>query len=185
MELFFADPARRRDVRGLQAGLETRKKRKGSVALHRDLIRLRKTTRFFRRKRPTKIHGTVLAAEAFALRYVGLHGEDRLVVVNLGRDLFWTTAAYPLLAPPHGSQWKLLFSTGNPKYGGAGSGRQSTAANGTCPATRHWCCDRSRRCSEPHEALTGWPDGGDRRVAQRGLTLTICGLVSADITMTY
>jgi len=47
--------------------------------------------------------------------------EDRLLVVNLGRDLYLRPAPEPLLAPPEGGEWKLIFSSESPCFGGSGT----------------------------------------------------------------
>jgi maltooligosyltrehalose trehalohydrolase len=54
------------------------------------------------------------------LRYIAEEGQDRLLIVNLGIDLSLTCIAEPLLAPPVGRDWRLLWSSENPKYGGSG-----------------------------------------------------------------
>ena len=46
---------------------------------------------------------------------------DRLLCLNLGRDLPLTAAAEPLLAPPEGAHWRLLWSSEAIRYGGAGT----------------------------------------------------------------
>ncbi len=55
-------------------------------ALYRDLLRLRRDDPAFRQQDGRRIHGTVLAERAFALRFLCDEG-DRLVVVNLGPTL--------------------------------------------------------------------------------------------------
>ena len=57
-----------------------------AFALHRDLLRLRRDDPVFSAQRPGGLDGAVLAPEAFVLRYFGEHGDDRLLVVNLGPD---------------------------------------------------------------------------------------------------
>ena len=47
--------------------------------------------------------------------------DDRLLVVNLGRDLPLTPAPEPLLAPPAGRRWQLQWSSEDPRYGGSGT----------------------------------------------------------------
>jgi maltooligosyltrehalose trehalohydrolase len=90
------------------------------LALHRDLIRLRRTDPVFSAQRADWMHGAVLGPEAFALRYFGgVHG-DRLVVVNLGRDLDLTPVPEPLLAPPSNQDWGVLWSSESATYGAAG-----------------------------------------------------------------
>ncbi|MGE5456802.1 MAG: malto-oligosyltrehalose trehalohydrolase, partial [Methanococcaceae archaeon] len=46
---------------------------------------------------------------------------DRLLLVNFGIDLSLSPAPEPLLAPPEGMQWKLIFSTEDVRYGGCGT----------------------------------------------------------------
>jgi maltooligosyltrehalose trehalohydrolase len=92
-----------------------------ALALHRDLLRLRREQAVFRVQRPGRVDGAVLGAEAFVLRFFGEHGDDRLLVVNLGPDLYFEPVAEPLLAPPAGTIWHLLWSSEDPAYGGAGT----------------------------------------------------------------
>ena len=42
--------------------------------------------------------------------------------MNLGRDLRLNEAPEPLLAPPRGRAWHLVFSTEDARYGGSGIG---------------------------------------------------------------
>jgi maltooligosyltrehalose trehalohydrolase len=90
-------------------------------ALHRDLLRLRREEPVFRAQRPGGVDGAVLGPEAFVLRFFAEDGADRLLVVNLGRDLHLDPAPEPLLAPPEGERWETLWSSEHPRYGGAGT----------------------------------------------------------------
>ncbi|MFL5212360.1 MAG: DUF3459 domain-containing protein, partial [Microvirga sp.] len=92
-----------------------------AVALHRDLLRLRREDPTFARRRPGGLDGAVLGPEAFALRYFGEGGDDRLILVNLGRDLERRSIPDPLVAPPEGRIWTLLWSSEHPRYGGGGT----------------------------------------------------------------
>ena len=65
--------------------------------------------------------GAVLGAEAFVLRFFGDDGDDRLLLVNLGLDLLLTAAPEPLLAPVEDAEWKLIWSSEDPRYGGFGT----------------------------------------------------------------
>ncbi len=49
------------------------------------------------------IDGAVLSPDAFVIRYFGMDCDDRLLIVNFGRDLKLNPAPEPLLAPPEGS----------------------------------------------------------------------------------
>jgi maltooligosyltrehalose trehalohydrolase len=89
-------------------------------ALHRDLLRLRRNDPIFSTPRLGGIDGAVIGPQAFALRYFGEEDDDRLMVINFGIDLSLAPAPEPLLAPPEGMTWKVLWSSENPRYGGGG-----------------------------------------------------------------
>jgi maltooligosyltrehalose trehalohydrolase len=89
--------------------------------LHRDLLKLRREEPAFRAQKPHSVDGAVLSGEAFVLRFFGDAGDHRLLIVNLGFDLHFDPAPEPLLAPPADSEWTTLWSSENPKYGGAGT----------------------------------------------------------------
>jgi maltooligosyltrehalose trehalohydrolase len=92
------------------------------LALHRDLFRLRREDPVFAAQRADRIGGAVVGPEALLLRYFGEGAAgDRLLLVNLGHDLAWHPAAEPLLAPPAGCQWQILWSSEDPRYGGLGT----------------------------------------------------------------
>jgi maltooligosyltrehalose trehalohydrolase len=98
-------------------------------ALHGDLLKLRRDDPVFRSPRRGGVDGAVLGPHAFVLRYFG--GEpgasapggtdDRLLVVNFGRDLALDPAPEPLLAPPAGSRWETLWASEDGRYGGTGT----------------------------------------------------------------
>jgi maltooligosyltrehalose trehalohydrolase len=76
------------------------------LALHRDLLALRRNDPAFRQQRADRVFGAVLGAEAFVLRFRHEDG-DRLLLVNLGRDLLLAQAPEPLLAPPTAEGWTM------------------------------------------------------------------------------
>ncbi len=98
----------------------------GAYALHRDLLRLRRTDPVFSRPRPRGIDGAVLGPTAFVIRYFADDGDDRLLLVNLGRDLRLDPAPEPLLAPPEGKGWQVYWSSEDPRYGGGGTAPPET-----------------------------------------------------------
>ena len=101
-----------------------------SVDLHRDLLRLRRTEPAFRAQRAGGVDGAVLGDEAFVLRFFGEPrggADDRLLVVNLGRDLHLHPAPEPLLGPPEGCRWETQWSSEDPRYGGGGTPPLDTA----------------------------------------------------------
>ncbi len=89
--------------------------------LTKDLLRLRREDPAFAAQRNDTLHGSVLGAEAFVLRYATGTGEDRLLLVNLGGDLDLGVIAEPLLAAPWGKEWSIALSTEDPRYGGSGT----------------------------------------------------------------
>jgi maltooligosyltrehalose trehalohydrolase len=93
-----------------------------SVALHRDLLALRREDPVFRAQGAHGLDGAVLGPDAFALRFFGAEdGDDRLLVVNLGADLPLPILPEPLLAPPEGARWHVAWSSEHPRYGGCGA----------------------------------------------------------------
>jgi maltooligosyltrehalose trehalohydrolase len=95
-------------------------------ALHRDLLRIRRNDNVFSVPRLGGIDGAVLSQDAFLLRYFGDDEDVRLLIVNFGVDLPLAPAPEPLLAPPQGTQWDILWSSEDPRYGGGGTPPLST-----------------------------------------------------------
>jgi maltooligosyltrehalose trehalohydrolase len=93
-----------------------------TLLLHRDLLRLRRDDPIISRQDATMLHGAVISGEAFILRWCDAAGDDRLLLVNLGRDVRWEPVAEPLMAAPLGARWKVKWSSDWPRYGGSGSG---------------------------------------------------------------
>jgi maltooligosyltrehalose trehalohydrolase len=91
-----------------------------ALALHTDLLALRHSDGVLG-GRARGVDGAVLAPEAFLLRFFGAEAGDRLLLVNLGGDLDLSPVPEPLLAPPAGGRWTLLWSSELPRYGGQGT----------------------------------------------------------------
>ncbi|MCM0083250.1 malto-oligosyltrehalose trehalohydrolase [Geomonas sp. Red32] len=89
-------------------------------ALYRDLIRLRKSDTVFSEGYNAFIEGAVLGRAAFLLRYQ-LKDEYRLLLFNLGRELHLAPAPEPMLAPPEGCRWEVLWTSERIEYGGSGT----------------------------------------------------------------
>ncbi len=123
------------------------------LALHRDLLRLRRDDPSLHGAR---LEGAVLGEEALVLRFMSPSG-DRLLLVNLGVDLELAIMPEPLLAPPDGQDWTLRWSSEDPAYGG--SGQQSPSLDAAWVLPGHAAlllspgpADASRR-SEHEKAL--------------------------------
>lgn len=92
-----------------------------ALCLHRDLLALRRQDPVLREQAAHGLDGAVLGSHAFLLRWFAASGEDRLLVVNLGRDIRERSIAEPLLAPPQGAGWSLVWSSEHARYGGGGT----------------------------------------------------------------
>ena len=111
-----------------------------AVALHRDLLRLRREE-IYAPRRTSSFDGAVLAEHALVFRWfstrtlptAGEIARDRLLIVNLGAELCVTAVPEPLLAPPTPEGWEIRWSSEDPEYGGAGTAPIETAANWRVP----------------------------------------------------
>jgi len=113
------------------------------LALHRDLLALRRAWRTDKAAGPTEpydVDGAVLADQAFCLRFFrpdarrGATADERLLIVNLGPALDLSPAPEPLLAPPLGLRWSLCLATDDPRYGGFGTPEPETDDGWRIPA---------------------------------------------------
>ena len=123
MRAELTDPGDTATFRRSVLDLGERERHAAIYALHRDLLALRRTDPVLGR-RPSRIDGTALTEEAWLLRFFSESSGDRLLIVNLGRDLLLGPAPEPLLAPMDGQAWRLLWSSEAPRYGGAGARRR-------------------------------------------------------------
>lgn len=102
-------------------------------ALHRDLLQLRREDPLFSAQRFRGVDGAVLSSDAFVLRYLAEDGADRLLLINLGRDLHLDPAPEPLLAPPVDHCWFVRWSSDDVRYGGCGTPALDTEENWLIP----------------------------------------------------
>lgn len=111
--------------------LNDRNLHKEEYALHRDLLRLRRDDPVFQSSQQSnRIDGAVLSPDALVMRFFGENpGDDRLLVVNLSRDLHLVPAPEPLLAPPEDCVWDTVWSSEDPQYGGLGMPPWPTKGN--------------------------------------------------------
>ena len=65
------------------------------------------------------IDGAVLGTRVLPLRFADAR-DDRLLLVNLGRDLDSTPAAGAAAGAAGGARWRVLWSSEDPRYGGGG-----------------------------------------------------------------
>jgi maltooligosyltrehalose trehalohydrolase len=143
MQQSMAKPADPETFRSCKLDPEERQAHAEIVRLHTDLLRLRREDPVLRRQRPPD--GAVLGSGCFVLRYfceggdpgVGSAGcpgdDDRLLLVNMEVDLHLDPAPEPLLAPPAGHTWEILWSSEDPAYGGSGTPSVYSAENWWLP----------------------------------------------------
>ncbi|HEV7516681.1 MAG TPA: malto-oligosyltrehalose trehalohydrolase [Thermoanaerobaculia bacterium] len=128
------DPAALATFESCKLDLAEREKHAAAYALHKDLLRLRRRDPVFAlgaRRESLRFDGAVLGESSFLLRFFGESDEeDRLLIVNLGNDQRLTPAPEPLLAPPAGYRWGLLWSSESPRYGGSGTAEPESEEEG-------------------------------------------------------
>jgi len=91
------------------------------LALHRDLIDLRRSNVAFSQRHRRRVDGAVIGPAALLIRYLTeTTADQRLLLLNLGRDLHIGVVAEPLLAPPAGRKWLVQWSSEHPDYVGGG-----------------------------------------------------------------
>ncbi|HEY0711655.1 MAG TPA: DUF3459 domain-containing protein, partial [Polyangia bacterium] len=96
-----------------------------TLQLHKDLLKLRRQHPAIAAQAEAgfSLDGAVLGPECLVLRFFDPDSsgrQDRLLLVNLGPTLPLIPASEPLLAPPEGSQWQMIFSSDERSYGGPG-----------------------------------------------------------------
>jgi maltooligosyltrehalose trehalohydrolase len=91
------------------------------VALHTDLLALRRSNPAIASSSSRRVDGAVLGPTSFLIRYDAGGANDRLLIVNLDGETELTPIAEPLLAPPSGHAWALEWSSDAVEYGGAGA----------------------------------------------------------------
>lgn len=115
------DPAERATFEACKLDWSEVERHASTLALHRDLLRLRREEEVFRRQDPRGLDGATLDDHAFVLRFFADGDGDRLLLVNLGADLALSGASEPLLAPPGDMRWENLWSSEAYAYGGSGT----------------------------------------------------------------
>jgi maltooligosyltrehalose trehalohydrolase len=128
----IADPTLEATFRRCVLDWRERERNAAWLALHRDLLRLR-------REDPVlSLQGSagVLATSAGDLALIRLLGEDaaddRLLLVNLGIDVP-PPVSTPLIAPPGRAGWRLVWSSEDRRYGGTGTPGDAFAAGWVIP----------------------------------------------------
>jgi len=118
----LADPGDPATFERCRLDFSERETHADAYALHVELLRLRREDTAFGLQRRGCVDGAVIAPSAFVLRFFTAdHADDRVVIVNLGSDIWRSSFPEPLLAPPADTDWALRWSSEDPAYGGAGT----------------------------------------------------------------
>ena len=166
---------------------------------------MRRTEAAFALQGAGAVDGAVLSESAFVLRFFGPNGrgtsDDRLLIVNLGRDLYCNPAPEPLLAPPEEMEWNScgrvripsMKATGSPELDDSGEledsrSRRDSAEAG--PAFSHGgvqCLSCYASCSVPGRGSAADTDALISRewLVTNGLGGYACGTVAGVITRRF
>jgi maltooligosyltrehalose trehalohydrolase len=91
------------------------------LRLHRDLLQIRRNDPVISSQGESGFDGATLDDRSLVVRFAGTGGDDRLLAINLGSDVDLAARSEPLIAPPDGASWRLLWSSEDPEYGGSGT----------------------------------------------------------------
>jgi maltooligosyltrehalose trehalohydrolase len=133
MRACVPDPASHESFLRSKLDFNERRRNEAAYDLHKDLLKLRREDAVFSAQRTGGVDGAVLSDEAFVLRFFGEGGDDRLLLFNLGTDLNLNPAPEPLLAPPAGMLWTILWSSEDCRYGGSGTPPVESKNNWSLP----------------------------------------------------
>ena len=131
MQARLPDPGDPQTFTASKLDMNDRHQHQEEYALHRDLLSLRRNDPVFQASQQSnRIDGAVLSQDAWVIRFFGENpGDDRLLLVNLSRDLHLVPAPEPLLAPPKDCVWAALWFSDDPRYGGMGMPRWPLKGN--------------------------------------------------------
>ncbi|HEY0681774.1 MAG TPA: malto-oligosyltrehalose trehalohydrolase [Steroidobacter sp.] len=121
LQALIPDPSAEQTFLDSKLDWSERERNRAMLDLHRDLLRLRASDPVISRQDITAIDGATLSEHSFVLRWFDADHGDRLLIVNLEAELQAASIAEPLLAPPVGSGWQVLWHSEAPEHGGLGS----------------------------------------------------------------
>ena len=117
----LADPSSHETFESCKLDWDQCRRNQDMLLLHKDLLRLRREDPIFSQQDWKMLDGAVVGPEAFILRWFSPDENDRLLCVNLGRDMDWRPVPEPLAAPPRGQDWHLLWASEQFEYAGSGA----------------------------------------------------------------
>ncbi len=117
----IVDPSSDAAFLGSKLRWEELEQNQAALALHRDLLALRRDDPVISQQRVEMFDGATLSEHAFVLRWFDVTHGDRLLVVNLDGEQVIQPAPEPLLAPPLDQKWAMQWSSEEVRYGGHGT----------------------------------------------------------------
>jgi maltooligosyltrehalose trehalohydrolase len=120
VQALVPDPSSENTFLGSKLNWQQAEDHAEALAFHRDLITLRKSDEVLRHPESYVLDGATLNEKALVLRWSVANGSDRLLILNLDQQLMLDAIPEPLIAPPRGTQWSLLWSSEDARYGGHG-----------------------------------------------------------------
>jgi maltooligosyltrehalose trehalohydrolase len=119
----LADPSDPATFERCKLKLVERELHAETYRLHADLLALRRNDPAFGSQGAGGVDGAVIGEQALVLRFFAEtgHQDDRVLLLNFGRDLSLRRAIDPLLATPGPGAWRVLWSSEDPRYGGQGT----------------------------------------------------------------
>jgi maltooligosyltrehalose trehalohydrolase len=121
LQALIPDPAAERTFQDSKLDWDECVRNQCMLSLHRDLLRLRADDPVIARQDAANLDGATLSEHCLVLRWFDADHGDRLLIVNLDRELRDGSIAEPLLAPPRGSGWQMSWNSEAPEYGGLGA----------------------------------------------------------------
>jgi maltooligosyltrehalose trehalohydrolase len=128
------DPTDRKNFERCKLNFAERSEQSPFYDLHQDLIRLRREDSRFQKQILGGVDGAVLGERSFLLRYFGERNDERLLVINLGPPESLIPSPEPLLAPPFGFEWEVIWSSDDERYGGPGIAKPFSDDGWSLPA---------------------------------------------------
>ena len=120
MQQCLPNPMDRNSFEICKLNLHEREKNLEIYTMYKDLIKVRKKLIEMDFQGIGRADGAILTEDCFLIRYF-LDDYEKLLIINLEKDINLNPAPEPLLAPPEGMNWEIEFSTEDPKYGGCGT----------------------------------------------------------------
>lgn len=133
MQVRLPDPCDRANFRASVLDHTERERHSRVWRLHRDLIRLRRTDAVISRQSAAEVEGATISDDAYLLRFLPPDGATRLLIINFGLAIARPFLAQPLVAPPAGAKWQIMWSSEDPIYGGSGTPELDTAEGWRIP----------------------------------------------------